>query len=100
MRSCLEEVASSCNKYLQITKSCLTGPGSGKTKLDKERIKLCQREIVNNSQTKLYSILNIPLFVGIHWKYVKESESTRYEELNEGEIQDGSSLYAEITLSN
>lgn len=45
LRNCLEELANNCNNYLQTTKASLTGPGSGKTKLDKERIKLCQREI-------------------------------------------------------
>lgn len=45
LRSCLEELATDCNTYLQITKTTLTGPGTGKTKLDKERVKLCQREI-------------------------------------------------------
>jgi otoferlin len=45
LRSCLEETATSCAKYIQITKNTLTGPGSGKTKLDKERMKLCQREV-------------------------------------------------------
>ncbi|CRK93099.1 CLUMA_CG006578, isoform A [Clunio marinus] len=45
LRSCLEELATDCSNYLQITKNTLTGPGTGKTKLDKERIKLCQREI-------------------------------------------------------
>lgn len=45
LRGCLEELATNCNNYLQITKTTLTGPGTGKTKLDKERVKLCQREI-------------------------------------------------------
>jgi otoferlin len=45
LRSCLEELAVNCNSFVQITKASLTGPGTGKTKLDKERIKLCQREI-------------------------------------------------------
>lgn len=45
LRSCLEEVAINCNNYIQITKTTLTGPGTGKTKLDKERMKLSQREI-------------------------------------------------------
>ncbi|KFB41978.1 AGAP000389-PA-like protein [Anopheles sinensis] len=45
LRGVLEEVASSCNKYVTITKGALVGPGTGKTKLDKERIKLCQREV-------------------------------------------------------
>ncbi|XP_062700276.1 otoferlin-like isoform X1 [Aedes albopictus] len=45
LRAVLEEVATSCNQYLQITKGALVGPGTGKTKLDKERMKLCQREV-------------------------------------------------------
>ncbi|XP_055909489.1 otoferlin-like isoform X1 [Eupeodes corollae] len=45
LRGTLEELAASCVKYLAITKSNLAGPGSGNTKLDKERMKLCQREI-------------------------------------------------------
>lgn len=45
LRGCLEELATNCHNYLQITKTTLTGPGTGKTKLDKERVKLCQREI-------------------------------------------------------
>lgn len=48
LRTTLEELASSCLKYVTITKDSLTGAGSGKTKLDKERIKLCQREIVSD----------------------------------------------------
>jgi hypothetical protein len=45
LRNCLEELASDCQNYIQLTKASITGPGTGKTKLDKERIKLCQREI-------------------------------------------------------
>lgn len=45
MRACLEELATACSKYTTITKSTLTGQGSGKTKLDKERMKLCQRDV-------------------------------------------------------
>lgn len=48
LRTTLEELASSCLNYVSITKDSLTGAGSGKTKLDKERIKLCQREIVSS----------------------------------------------------
>ncbi|XP_055296702.1 otoferlin isoform X2 [Sitodiplosis mosellana] len=45
LRTTLEELASGCLKYVAITKNSLTGPGTGKTKLDKERMKLCEREI-------------------------------------------------------
>lgn len=47
LRSTLEDLASACTRYLSITKANALGPGSGKTKLDKERIKLCQSEIVS-----------------------------------------------------
>lgn len=47
LKATLEELASSCVKYVAITKNSVTGPGSGKTKLDKERMKLCEREIVS-----------------------------------------------------
>lgn len=46
LRTTLEELASECLKYVAITKNSLTGLGTGKTKLDKERMKLCEREIV------------------------------------------------------
>ncbi|XP_076646228.1 otoferlin isoform X2 [Halictus rubicundus] len=47
LKSTLEELSSNCNRYVSISKSSLTGPGVGKTKLDKERMKLCQRELEN-----------------------------------------------------
>ena len=45
LRGCLEDLAVDCNNFLQITKATQTGPGTGKTKLDKERVKLLLREI-------------------------------------------------------
>ncbi|XP_026674829.1 otoferlin-like isoform X6 [Ceratina calcarata] len=45
LKSALEELNSNCNRYVSISRSSLTGPGVGKTKLDKERTKLCQREL-------------------------------------------------------
>ncbi|XP_039959454.1 otoferlin-like [Bactrocera tryoni] len=45
LRTTLEDLASACARYLSITKANAVGPGSGKTKLDKERMKLCQNEI-------------------------------------------------------
>ncbi|XP_015590570.1 otoferlin [Cephus cinctus] len=47
LKSVLEELSSNCNRYVSISKSSTTGPGVGKTKLDKERTKLCQRELEN-----------------------------------------------------
>jgi hypothetical protein len=45
LRSSLEELAADCNNYLQIAKTVQSGPGTGKTKLDKERMKLCLRDV-------------------------------------------------------
>ncbi|GLV33991.1 misfire [Carabus blaptoides fortunei] len=45
LRHVLEELSVSCTKYVQLNKSNSCGPGAGRTKLDKERMKLCQREI-------------------------------------------------------
>lgn len=42
----LDELSQSCNRYVNFTKGVGCGQGLGKTKLDKERIKLCLREIV------------------------------------------------------
>lgn len=48
LKQVLEELTIACNKYVTIAKSANSGPGCGKTKLDKERAKLCQREIVSS----------------------------------------------------
>ncbi|XP_032668321.1 otoferlin-like isoform X1 [Odontomachus brunneus] len=45
LKTTLEELSVNCNRYVSISKSSVTGPGVGKTKLDKERTKLCQREL-------------------------------------------------------
>ncbi|KRT84296.1 C2 domain containing protein [Oryctes borbonicus] len=45
LKQVLEELSVGCAKYVTISKSSTTGPGTGKTKLDKEYLKLCQREI-------------------------------------------------------
>uniref|UniRef100_A0A8D8QAC2 Otoferlin n=1 Tax=Cacopsylla melanoneura TaxID=428564 RepID=A0A8D8QAC2_9HEMI len=45
LKSVLDELANDCNKYNSLTRNAGSGPGSGKTKLDKERNKMCLREI-------------------------------------------------------
>ncbi|XP_045464673.1 otoferlin-like isoform X3 [Harmonia axyridis] len=45
LKQVLEELHQGCGKYVTITQTSLTGPGTGKTKLDKEHVKLCLREI-------------------------------------------------------
>ncbi|XP_072153878.1 otoferlin [Bemisia tabaci] len=41
----LEELSMTCARYTTISKSSSSGSGTGKTKLDKERTKMCLREI-------------------------------------------------------
>lgn len=47
LKQVLDELSIGCGKYVTISKASTTGPGTGKTKLDREHLKLCQREIVN-----------------------------------------------------
>lgn len=47
LKQVLEELTNGCGKYVTISKAATSGPGTGKTKLDKEHLKLCQREIVS-----------------------------------------------------
>lgn len=47
LKHVLEDLALSCGKYVTISRASTSGPGNGKTKLDKERLKLCQREVVS-----------------------------------------------------
>lgn len=46
LKSVLDELSLSCYRYVNFTKGVGCGQGLGKTKLDKERIKLCLREMV------------------------------------------------------
>ena len=57
LRGVLEELASACSKYGTLTQGKSGGGASaGRTKLDKERVKLCQREVVCKVPV-LYNIL-------------------------------------------
>ena len=47
LRGVLEELATGCSRYGSLMKGKSGGAGSGRTKLDKERHKLCLREMVN-----------------------------------------------------
>lgn len=47
LKQVLDELNIGCSKYVTISKASTNAPGCGKTKLDKERAKLCQREIVS-----------------------------------------------------
>ena len=48
LKGVLEELATGCSRYSTLTSGKGGGGGgAGRTKLDKERIKLCQREIVS-----------------------------------------------------
>lgn len=45
LKTVLENLSMACSRYVNLTKGTWSCPGTGKTKLDKERMKLCQREI-------------------------------------------------------
>ncbi|KAK6628981.1 hypothetical protein RUM43_002798 [Polyplax serrata] len=45
LKTVLEDLSMACGRYINVTKSTTAGSGTGKTKLDKERTKLCQKEI-------------------------------------------------------
>lgn len=53
LKSVLDELSTGCYRYVNFTKGVGCGQGLGKTKLDKERMKLCLREIV-----KITEIIN------------------------------------------
>ena len=46
LRGVAEELAQNCSRYEKLNQGKAGGAAVGKTKLDKERLKLCQREIV------------------------------------------------------
>lgn len=46
LKSVLENLIAGCNRYVTIVKGASSGSGIGKTKLDKERMKLCHYEMV------------------------------------------------------
>ena len=45
LREVLEELVAACTNYLTLTRAATAT--AGRTKLDKERLRLCQREIVS-----------------------------------------------------
>ena len=46
LRGVLDELAQNCSRYMTLTQGKSGGGQAGRTKLDKERHKLCQREVV------------------------------------------------------
>lgn len=49
LRLVLEDLTIGCNKYLSISKGAGSGPGVGKTRLDRERMKMCHKEVVREN---------------------------------------------------
>ncbi|XP_042882638.1 otoferlin-like [Penaeus japonicus] len=47
LKEVLEEMMSGCGQYLSIARASSAASTGGRTKLDKERMRLCQREIVS-----------------------------------------------------
>ena len=61
LRGVLEELATACSKHYTLMSgkgSAGGGGGAGRTKLDKERTKLVQREIVSKRKMLFYCIPN------------------------------------------
>lgn len=56
LKSVLDDLANDCNRYASLTRNAGSGPGSGKTKLDKERNKMCLREIVSGKQKGTFNL--------------------------------------------
>ena len=50
LKEVLEQLLASCNEYLDTARTAFAGSTAGKTRLDKERLKLCAREIVSGTQ--------------------------------------------------
>lgn len=105
LRTTLEELASGCLKYVAITKNSLTGAGTGKTKLDKERMKLCEREIVitkrffthNFATHKLYFFYFIE-FLGSNWEYGTKFACISDEKFHEGTLSNGTNIFAKAEI--
>lgn len=89
---------------MAITKNSQTGPGTGKTKLDKERMKLCEREIVNHNRyaSHTYDMIltgfSFYILIGSHWEYGKESSRIGYKKFHEGTISNRSKLLTEVEI--
>lgn len=80
LKQVLDELSVGCGKYVTISKSSTTGPGTGKTKLDKEHLKLCQREIVN-IYFKLLYIFGFNYILVIYFRNILEIWQEIYERL-------------------
>lgn len=71
---------------------------SGRTKLDRERLKLCLSEVVSLLSCRLLNMMRLrcftkrSLFLGGHWSTSKDYEDTSEEEHSEGKAQAGSEL--------
>lgn len=96
LKSTLEELSANCNRYVSISKSSVTGPGVGKTKLDKERTKLCQREVEN------IGILSRNLKALVTKSSFKERLKTAHSYLQKLKflVEDVSSCFSQILLSS
>lgn len=62
LKQVLDEFSIGCAKYVTLCKASNAAPGCGKTKLDKERAKLCQREIVRVLDVESLKFAKISLF--------------------------------------
>jgi len=56
LRDVLSELGTACSRYLSLSQ-CRSGTMTGRTRLDIERFKMCQREIVRFYTLNLFMLL-------------------------------------------
>ncbi|RZF48118.1 hypothetical protein LSTR_LSTR002184, partial [Laodelphax striatellus] len=68
LRAVLDELSSSCAKYTSVARGNTSGSGVGRTKLDKERMKLCLRDIeqIGNMSRNLKALVTKHSFKDRH----------------------------------
>ncbi|RWS06883.1 otoferlin-like isoform X3, partial [Dinothrombium tinctorium] len=87
-RGVLEELAMGCNGYTSIAKVS-TGTPAGKTKLDKERLRLCQRELEQiacqaKAMKPLITSINIKEKLKIAYQFLHMIRALSEDGLNNG----------------
>lgn len=50
LRAVLDDLNCACARYVSLVRQTSAQPGTGKTKLDRERARLCEREIVRSER--------------------------------------------------
>lgn len=56
LRAVLDDLNCACARYVSLVRQTSAQPGTGKTKLDRERARLCEREIVRSEREERRAI--------------------------------------------